>query len=81
MPAMIAEVLLPEWTDEGWASYAVPLGSKGLTWRPTPRRPVTDPVPAVEEDWEMALAVPGSWLSSIQMTAPTKRAKSVRSVP
>ncbi len=40
MPTTIAELLLPEWTEDGWAAYSLPLGPKGLTWKPPPKRPV-----------------------------------------
>lgn len=45
MRTTIEEMLLPQWTQEGWASYGVPLGPKGLTWTATARRPVPDPDP------------------------------------
>ncbi len=58
MPTTIEEALLPEWTEEGWGSYTVPLGPNGLTWTPTPRRPVADPVRADRESIDMTLADP-----------------------
>ncbi len=59
MPALILEreALLPAWTDEGWAAYTVPLGPRGLTWKPQPRRrPVADPVRAERASIDKALA-------------------------
>ena len=57
MPAAISEIeLLPEWTGEGWASYTVPLGRRGLTWVPPPRRPVAASVRAEGASIDKALA-------------------------
>lgn len=56
MPTMIEEASLPKWAEDGWAPYSLLLGPKGLTWTPTPRRPVADPVRAERAGIDKALA-------------------------